>query len=138
MSNASQHEVWLRKFLASHQGIAGTVHVFRDGELQLAGAVNIPPPVIESVQRVPSGKGMAGLALERKKPVHTCNLKEDQTGNVRPGAKAVNAQAAVAIPVANAAGDVEFVVGIAFPNEREFTQAELDQLIAAAAGVQTA
>jgi len=35
---------------------------------------------------------MAGLALERKQPIHTCHLKEDRSGNVRPGAKAVDAQ----------------------------------------------
>jgi hypothetical protein len=81
---------------------------------------------------------MAGLALERKEPIHTCNLKEDQSGNIRPGAKAVDAQAAVAVPVTNAAGDVRAVVGIAFPNEREFTQAELDELIASAAHVLSA
>jgi hypothetical protein len=112
--------------------------VYENDGLKLAAAINIPAPVQQIVAWVPKGKGMAGLALERKQPIHTCNLKEDRSGNVRPGAKAVDAQAAVAVPVTNAAGDVRAVVGIAFPNEREFTQAELDELIARAARLPTA
>lgn len=71
---------------------------------------------------------MAGLALQRREPVQTCNLQEDKSGNVKPGAKAVNAQAAVALPVQNAAGEVRGVVGIAFQHEREFTAAQLEEL----------
>ena len=58
--------------------------------------------------------------------------------NVRPGAKAVNAQAAVALPVSDGAAGVRAVVGIAFPDEREFTKAELDDLTAAASTVPNA
>ena len=43
------------------------------------------------------GKGMAGLAWQHDKPIQTCNLKEDSSGQVRPGAKAVDAQGAVAV-----------------------------------------
>jgi len=50
------------------------------------------------------------------------------TGNVKPGAKAVDARAAVAIPVADAAGNVRVVVGIAFLEERDFTPADLERL----------
>jgi hypothetical protein len=137
MSEENQYEAWLRTFLASQGGVAGTVHLSRNGELHLAAAVNIPPPVVEAVRRVPSGKGMAGLALERKEPIQTCNLKDDQSGNVRPGAKAVNAQAAVALPVANAEGAIVSVVGIAFSHEREFNSAELNELAAATSSIQS-
>jgi hypothetical protein len=68
---------------------------------------------------------MAGLAWERNSSVQTCNLKTDQSGDVRPGAKAVDAQAAIAIPVRGADGQVRAVVGIAFLGEREFADAEL-------------
>jgi hypothetical protein len=121
-------DVWLEKYLAQHGAASGTIHRFRDGGLRLAAAVNIPPPVQQLVAWVPSGKGMAGLALERREPILTCNLKEDQTGNVKPGAKAVDARAAVAIPVNDAAGNVRAVVGIAFLEERDFTPADLEGL----------
>jgi L-methionine (R)-S-oxide reductase len=125
-------EAWLETFLAQYQGAAGTVHLFENGGLRLAAAINIPPQVRQVVAWVPNGKGMAGLALERREPVSTCNLKEDQSGNVKPGAKAVNAQAAVALPVLDEKGGVRAVVGVAFPDEREFCAAELDNLMRSA------
>ena len=138
MSTPIELEHWLQNFLAQHNGTAGTIHLCENDGLKLATAINIPPHVQQIVAWVPKGKGMAGLALERKQPIHTCNLKEDRSGNVRPGAKAVDAQAAVAVPVTNAAGHVRAVVGIAFPNEREFTQTELDELIARASHMPSA
>jgi L-methionine (R)-S-oxide reductase len=84
---------------------------------------------------VPNGKGMAGLALQRGEPVQTCNLQEDTSGTVKPGAKAVNAQAAVALPVKNGEGEIRAVVGIAFQQEREFTTADLDELTRAASSM---
>jgi hypothetical protein len=135
MSTPTELDNWLQNFLAKYNGAAGTVHFFEDGGLKLVSAINIPPQVQQVVAWVPNGKGMAGLALERKEPIQTCNLKEDNTGNVKPGAKAVNAQAAVALPVLDSASSVRAVVGIAVPDEREFTTAELDDLTAAAATV---
>jgi hypothetical protein len=139
-SGAIQDELehWLQSFLAKYNGAAGTIHLFENGGLRLATAINIPPQVQQVVAWVPNGKGMAGLALQRNAPVQTCNLKEDNSGNVKPGAKAVNAQAAVALPVSDGAAGVRAVVGIAFPHEHEFTTAELDDLTAAAATVPSA
>ena len=138
MSSSLRLEKWLQQFLTQYQGIAGTIHLVENGGLRLATAINIPPPVQQIVEWVPKGKGMAGLAFERNEPVHTCNLKEDTSGNVKPGARAVNAQAAVAVPVTDQAGAVFAVVGIAFSNEREFTQLELDDLMTSAFTIRAA
>lgn len=124
---------WLAALLKDTGSVAGTVHLHERGGLRLAAAVNIPPQVQEVVAWVPSGKGMAGLALERGEAVQTCNLREDRSGAVKPGAKAVNAQAAVAMPVRNAAGGILAVVGIAFAEEREIEGPELERLQQAAA-----
>jgi L-methionine (R)-S-oxide reductase len=128
-------ELWLKNVLAELNATSGTVHIHENGGLRLAAAVNIPPPVQQIVQWVPNGKGMAGLALQRREPVRTCNLQEDSSGNVKPGAKAVNAQAAIAIPVQNVDGEVLGVVGIAFQEEREFTNADLEELTQAVSGM---
>ena len=121
-------EAWLRSFISESGGVAGTVHL-RDGEvLKLAASVNIPPKVVEIVGVVPKGKGMAGLALERNDVVSTCNLKTDQSGDVRPGAKAVDANAAIAIPVHDAKGVIRGVVGIAFMGERDIGAEEMARL----------
>ncbi|MDQ2900429.1 MAG: GAF domain-containing protein [Acidobacteriota bacterium] len=133
ISYAPKLEDWLQNILGIYHGTSGTIHLFENGGLRLATAINIPPQVQEAVAWVPNGKGMAGLALQRKEPIHTCNLQEDRSGNVKPGAKAVDAQAAVAVPVLDLQGDVRAVIGIAFQEEREFTDAELEDLLAAAA-----
>jgi len=138
MSSSVDLGKWLKQFLEEQQGTAGTIHLVENGGLRLAAAINIPPPVQQVVEWVPKGKGMAGLAFERNEPVHTCNLKEDASGNVKPGARAVDAQAAVAVPVTGQQGSVFAVIGIAFPTEREFTQAELNDLMASARTVREA
>jgi hypothetical protein len=135
MSNSPKLESWLKDFLGAHGGIAGTVHE-REGELLcLRAAVNIPPPVVKLTETIPKGKGMAGLAWERDKAVAVCNLKSDQSGDVRPGAKAVDAQAALAIPVRAAGGELRAVVGIAFLGEREFSDDELSRFETLASAV---
>ncbi|WP_438007646.1 GAF domain-containing protein [Sorangium sp. So ce321] len=121
-------EPWLRSFIAESGGIAGTVHLIEGDALALAAAVNIPEKVQEVTRVVPRGKGMAGLAWERGQPVQTCNLQTDSSGDVRPGARAVAAQAAVALPVRDASAGVRAVVGIAFAGERDLDQEELARL----------
>src|SRR5262245_14999420 len=112
----SMLEQWLRDFLGRHDGASGTVHVVRGDVLEIAAAHNIPPPVIEVTAKIPIGKGMAGLAWERGRAVSTCNLQEDTSGDVRPGAKAVGAHAAIAFPIGE---PVRAVVGIAWMDERD-------------------
>jgi hypothetical protein len=123
----SSYESWLQRFIETHDGKAGPVHVVRDGLLHLEAAVNIPARVQELTRTIPKGKGMAGLAWERAEPVQTCNLKTDETGDVRPGARAVDALAAVALPVF-AGGELRAVVGIAYGDERELGDATLGEL----------
>ena len=124
---SEQAESWLKEFIARHGAVAGTVHAVEGQILAMRAAVNIPPKVVEVTRSIPLGKGMAGLAWERDAPVHTCNLRSDDTGDVRPGAKAVDASAAVALPV-HAAGAVRGVVGIAWMGERTITEGELAAL----------
>lgn len=128
-------EAWLKSFLSTHGGIAGTVHQLQGDVLKLESSVNIPPPVVKVTDIIPKGKGMAGLAWERDEVVATCNLKTDNTGDVRPGAKAVDAQAALAIPVRKSSGALRAVVGIAFMGERNFSDQELQAFEAAAASL---
>lgn len=131
-------EAWLKTFLMDHGGIAGTVHLLQGDLLKLDSSVNIPPPVVKITETIPKGKGMAGLAWERDEVVATCNLKSDDSGDVRPGAKAVDAQAALAIPVHAAAGGLRAVVGIAFLGERDFSEDELAAFELAAATLPSA
>lgn len=116
---------WLETFLARHGAVAGTVHVVKDDLLLIAAAHNIPPKVQEVTARIPLGKGMAGLAWEHDRAISTCNLKEDASGAVKPGAKAVDAKAAVALPVHGGEG-VRAVVGLAWADERDLPDPFID------------
>jgi hypothetical protein len=121
---------WLQEFLRAHGGVAGTVHrVVAADMMELDAAVNIPPPVQAATRQIPVGKGMAGIAMAEDRAVSTCNLREDQTGAVKPGAKAVGAGAAVAFPIHDAAGNVRAVIGIAWKEERELLESELRGLM---------
>jgi L-methionine (R)-S-oxide reductase len=125
-------QAWLEAFVARAGGVAGTVHRIADGVLALTAAHRIPPQVVAVTAQIPKGKGMAGLAWERGRPVQTCNLKDDATGDVRPGAKAVAAQGAVALPVTSEGGEVIGVVGVAYGDERELDAAALAELTTSA------
>ncbi len=133
MTSPTNDDAWLAEFLRANGGVAGSVHRMAGNELALAASVNLPPPVIEAVRRVPMGRGMAGQAAETKRPFQTCNLKADPSATVRPGARSVSAQAAVALPLLDASGTVRAVVGIAFAREGEIADAELRRLSDAAA-----
>ncbi|HLU40175.1 MAG TPA: GAF domain-containing protein [Planctomycetota bacterium] len=108
----------------------GTIHVMRDdGDLVLAAERNLPPPVRAKVEVVPIGKGMAGIAAERRAPVQVCNLQTDESGVVRPGAKLTLMEGAIACPML--AGErLVGVLGVAKPVPYEFTAAETDLLMA--------
>jgi L-methionine (R)-S-oxide reductase len=120
---------WLAAFLGDHGGVAGTIHrVKSPGLMVLDAALNIPEPVPKATAQIPVGKGMAGIALAENRCVSTCNLKEDTSGAVRPGAKAIGGGAAVALPVHDAAGNVRAVVGIAWADARGLDDAALHAL----------
>jgi L-methionine (R)-S-oxide reductase len=126
---------WLRGLLGRHGAVAGSVHVVSGDHLAIAAAVNIPPKVQEITAQIPMGKGMAGLAWQHDKPIQTCNLKEDTSGQVKPGAKAVDGKAAVALPVHDTSGMVRAIVGLAWTDERELSDAELSTIATDAASL---
>jgi L-methionine (R)-S-oxide reductase len=126
---------WLAGLLGRHGGVAGTVHVVRGDLLEITAALNIPPKVQDITARIPLGKGMAGLAWQHDRPIASCNLKEDASGNVKPGAKAVDGKAAVALPVHAPSGAVRAVVGLAWADERELSDDVLATIASDAASL---
>ena len=109
---------------------SGTIHFLGDdGLLHLAAASpGIPDVVLDTIRTIPVGKGMAGLAVERKAPVNACNLQTDTSGDVRPGAKVTGLAGSIVVPIF----DGETVVGtlgVANRAERTFTDDEIARLI---------
>lgn len=113
---------------------SGTVHLLAaDGLLHLtAHTPNIPPPVLDAVRTVPVGKGMAGLAVERRAAVDACNIQTDTSGDVRPGARATGLQGAIVVPILKD-GTALGALGVANFRERVFAPHEVDALLAKAA-----
>jgi len=112
---------------------AGTWHVLKDGFLHLEAACHIPPPVLALVQTGPLGKGIAGLAAERREPVSLCNLQTDTSGQARPAAKGTGMEGALAVPAFDVDGQLRGVLGVAKAEAHDWTDSEKAVVSAAAA-----
>ena len=110
----------------------GTIHVLEsDGMLHLrAAGAGLPPEVRQVIQVIPVGKGIAGLAVERKEPVNLCNLQADSSGAARPGARATGVKGSICVPMM-VNGAAIGALGIATYRERDFTQQEIALLLEA-------
>ena len=126
----------LDAIVADFKADSGTIHLLEaDGVLHLkAATASIPEFVLERVRLVPMGKGMAGLAAERKEPVTVCNLQTDTSGDVRPGARATGMEGALVVPIFRGA-EVAGTLGIANRAARTFTSEETSRLIEVGRGL---
>ena len=110
---------------------SGTIHLIGgDGQLHLQVATpGLPPVVLNTIQTIPIGKGMAGLAAQRREPVDACNIQTDTSGDVRPGAKATALSGALVVPIFRGEALVG-TLGVGNRSERVFAQHEIDDLLA--------
>ncbi|MFN0207876.1 MAG: GAF domain-containing protein [Planctomycetota bacterium] len=122
----------LDRVITIANGQGGTLHVVRGGALHLAAwTASIPEPVLNAIRNVPIGKGMAGVAAERREPVTTCDLQTDNAGGVaRPNAKKTGFRGSICIPMISADGRLAGTLGIGCSESREFTETEVQQLLA--------
>jgi signal transduction protein with GAF and PtsI domain len=111
---------------------AGTVHFLRNGVLKLAASSGIPPHIAEIVSTVPIGKGIAGLAAERKEPITICNLQTDTSGQARPAAKTTGMEGSLAVPMLTADGTLHGVLGIAKATAYDWPEDETKLVLAVA------
>ena len=109
-----------------------TIHfIADDGLLHLAAATpGLPSAVLSMIRVIPVGKGMAGLAVERRRPVDACNIQTDRSGDVRPNARATGLAGAVVVPIFRGE-DVIGALGVADRGERTFSEAETGYLLRA-------
>ena len=120
----------LARILTAFAGDSGTIHLLGDdGVLHLrAASAGIPQVVLDTIKDVPVGKGMAGLAVERRQPVNACNIQTDGSGDVRPGARATGLQGSIVVPILRG-DDAIGALGVANRSERTFTDAETERLL---------
>lgn len=114
----------------------GTLHFAAHGGSLVLAAVHgtLPAAVLDQIREIPQGKGMAGLCAHRNEPVTWCNLSQDATGAVQPGARGTGLKGSIVVPVRRGS-DVVGTLGVANRNERNFSQVEVEQLLACAAAL---
>ncbi len=108
----------------------GTIHTMNpaSGRLQLRVHRGLPEVLRSRVQDIPIGKGMAGLAAERRQPVQVCNLQTDESGKAKPAARETKMEGSIAVPLLSEE-QVCGVLGVAKPVEYEFQPTEIDLLL---------
>lgn len=108
----------------------GTIHTLdkNTGLLKLKAQQGIPEFLLPKMTAIPIGKGMAGIAAERREPVEMCNLQTDDTGVARPAARETKVEGSIAAPMMRE-GVLYGTLGVAKPVPYDFTTAEVDTLM---------
>lgn len=107
----------------------GTLHFLDSNSLlQLQSQIGIPAFLIPKLSTIPIGKGMAGIAAERRKPVEMCNLQTDDSGIARPSAKDTKVEGSLAAPLLYEE-KLFGTIGIAKPVPYDFTETETKLLM---------
>ncbi len=108
----------------------GTLHFLKPDTsiLELKAQKGIPDFLISKVSAIPIGKGMAGIAAERMKPVEMCNLQTDESGVARPAAKETKVEGSLAAPLIHEE-KLYGTIGIAKPVPYDFTEEEIASLM---------
>lgn len=120
----------LTDIIAAFGCSTGTIHIL-DPEtnlLKLQAQQGIPEFLLPKMTAIPIGKGMAGIAAERREPVEMCNLQTDESGVARPAAKETKVEGSIAAPLL-LDGELYGVVGIAKPVPYDFTEEETQSLM---------
>ena len=120
----------LSEIISGFDCTTGTIH-FLDattGLLQLQAHQGIPEFLIPKLTEIPIGKGMAGIAAERREPVEMCNLQTDTSGVARPAAKETKVEGSIAVPMLFK-GTLFGTLGIAKPVPYDFTEEEVSDLL---------
>src|SRR5438034_2305136 len=123
-------EAILNRVLDRFHCAVGTVHLLDpiSGVLMLQAQKGVAEIILDRVRVVPIGKGMAGLAAERREPVQVCNLQSDESGAAKPAARATGMEGSISIPLLD--GDsLRGALGIAKAVEYDFTEAETSLLM---------
>lgn len=111
--------------------VTGTLHRLDpvDQLLKLVAHLGIPQPLMPVIASIPVGKGIAGVAAERREPVELCNLQTDTSGVAKEGARQTLVQGSLAVPVLD--GDrLCGTLGIGKREAYEFSDEEKQRLLA--------
>lgn len=120
----------LEDIISAFDCTTGTLHTLdnKTNLLMLKSQQGVPDFLLPKMSSIPIGKGMAGIAAERKAPVEMCNLQTDDSGVARPAAKETKVEGSIAVPML-LDGKLYGTLGIAKPVPYDFTQSESEGLL---------
>ena len=120
----------LSAILSSFDCTTGTIHFLEPhtSMLKLEAHQGIPEFLIPKLSEIPVGKGMAGIAAERRQPVEMCNLQTDASGIARPAAKETRVEGSIAVPMM-LGGILYGTLGVAKSIPYNFCQEEVGDLV---------
>lgn len=127
-------ELVLGKLLDAFQCSVGTIHTVdaSTGMLKIRAKRGIPESILDKVRMIPIGKGMAGIAAERKQAVQICNLQTDSSGVAKPAARDTKMEGSISAPML-LGGKLYGTLGVAKPVPYEFSEEESGALMEAGA-----
>ncbi|MEO1856902.1 MAG: GAF domain-containing protein [Rubritalea sp.] len=128
-SNEGVYQAILESVLEAFSFSTGTIHILNSETqlLELVAHQGIPEFLLDKVNTIPIGKGIAGVAAERREAVQMCNLQTDTSGVARPDAKKTNVAGNIAVPMLK--GDaLKGALGIGLRESHDFTNEEIAQL----------
>jgi putative methionine-R-sulfoxide reductase with GAF domain len=120
----------LSVILSSFDCTTGTIHILEPHttQLKLEAYQGVPEFLIPKLSEIPVGKGMAGIAAERRQPVEMCNLQTDASGIARPAAKETRVEGSIAVPMM-LEGILYGTLGVAKSIPYTFSQEEVGDLL---------
>lgn len=120
----------LSAIISSFDCTTGTIHFLEPhtNHLMLEAHQGIPEFLIPKLSEIPIGKGMAGIAAERRQPVEMCNLQTDDSGVARPAAKETKVEGSIVVPMM-LDGILYGTLGVAKSIPYDFNQEEVGDLL---------
>lgn len=131
MTDPEDWKLRLASILADFGCQTGTIHeTAGDGAtLTLVSQIGVPDSLLDKISTIPFGKGIAGVAAERKEPVELCNLQVDLGGVAKADARQTGVSGSLAVPIlSQKSGDVIGTLGIGKYAPYEFSSAEKERL----------
>jgi putative methionine-R-sulfoxide reductase with GAF domain len=124
--------------ISAFGGSTGTLHRLdpADQLLKIVVHKGIPPQLMPVISTIPIGKGIAGVAAQRREPVELCNLQVDLGGVAKEGARATNVQGSLAVPCLKG-DELRGTLGVGLTVPHDFTEEEKNRLLEIAREVAT-
>lgn len=129
LSADGAYQAILETVLEAFSCTTGTIHSLNAETqlLELEAQQGIPEFLLDKVNLIPIGKGIAGAAAKQRESVQMCNLQIDTSGVAKPDAKKTKVAGSLAVPMLKGE-DLKGTFGIGLREPYDFSSEEIAQL----------